>query len=50
MRQIRFQSSAKRDLARLAEPDARGALDAIEAYATSGIGKVKKLKGYKPPA
>jgi mRNA-degrading endonuclease RelE of RelBE toxin-antitoxin system len=49
MRQIRFQTSAKRDLARLPEPDAKDVLEAIEAYATSGIGDVKKLKGYKPP-
>jgi mRNA interferase RelE/StbE len=49
VKSLRFEASARRDLARLSETDARGVLEAIEAYVASGIGDVKKLKGYTPP-
>jgi mRNA interferase RelE/StbE len=48
-RSLQFESSAKRDLALLPAADARHVLEAIETYAASGIGDLKKLKGYKSP-
>ena len=47
--QLRFTSSAERDLAGLTPSDASDVLKAIEVYANRGVGDVKKLKGYKPP-
>jgi mRNA-degrading endonuclease RelE of RelBE toxin-antitoxin system len=46
----RFSPAARRDLRKLETADARVIVDAIEAFADRGVGDVKKLKDYRPPA
>ena len=46
----RFVSAARRDIRKLEPSDARIIVSAIEAFASSGIGDVKKLKDCTPPA
>lgn len=46
----RFAPAARRDLRKLPTADARVIVDAIEAFADSGTGDVKKLRDFKPPA
>ncbi|MBV8579435.1 MAG: type II toxin-antitoxin system RelE/ParE family toxin [Candidatus Eremiobacteraeota bacterium] len=46
----RFERGALRDLSRLAESDAKTIVDAIGAFAETGVGDVKKLRAQDPPA
>lgn len=47
--EVRFERHARRDLERLDVKLATAALAAIEAFATTGTGDVKKLRDYDPP-
>jgi mRNA interferase RelE/StbE len=47
--QIQFERRARRDVANLSRVDAGAVLAAIESFATTGTGDVKKLRGQKPP-
>jgi mRNA-degrading endonuclease RelE of RelBE toxin-antitoxin system len=46
---VQLTRGASRDLARLAPFDAKAVLDGIEAFARTGVGNVKKLRGVDPP-
>lgn len=48
-RTVDYTRSAERDLLGLPEDDARAVEAAIETFASSTQGDVKKLRGYKPP-
>lgn len=45
---FRLEREARRDLARLAAPDAQAVVIGIIALAENGLGDVKKLRGYNP--
>ncbi len=46
---VRYERSAERDLSDLPKTDAKAVVDAFAAFAASGVGDVKKLRGVKPP-
>lgn len=47
--EVRYERSAERDLARLPAADARVIVDAFAAYATRGLGDIKKLRDFRVP-
>jgi mRNA interferase RelE/StbE len=47
---VEYDRRAERDLAKLPPSDARAVLSALERFAATGDGDVKKLKGVKPAA
>jgi len=47
---LEYDHRARRELAKLPTADARAIIGALERFAATGIGDLKKLKGITPPA
>ena len=45
---VRFERAAQRQIRRFSKTDASAVADAIERFANTSVGDVKKLKGHPP--
>jgi mRNA-degrading endonuclease RelE of RelBE toxin-antitoxin system len=49
-RRVSLTRGAERDLERIGSPDAVAIIDALNRFAATASGDVKKLHGYSPPS